>query len=541
MALASGVPVPDIYVLDDEAAINAFAAGNTTGDAVVAVTRGTLETLTRDELQGVIAHEFSHILNGDMRLNIRLMGVVFGILVIGIAGKKILENLGGRGSKESGGIVAVGLALMVVGFVGMFCGRVIKASVSRSREYLADASAVQFTRQSLGIAGALKKIGGLAEGSKLTRAETEEVAHMLFGDGVGYSALLATHPPLVNRIQRLEPRFDEREFADIARAWTAPVRTTDADDAHASIAGFVAAGATLRADSPKRAAPPTQPLPAARSNVNLDARAVAGQVGNPAADDYRAASAIRSEISADLRGAAQSAQRAMPLVFALALDHDAEVRAKQLDQLGAFYDAVLRDQVAQLAAATDAVHPMQRLPLAALAFPLLRRKPRPELQRFLIALNRMVQADGRVALPEYCLVKLIGVQVMDALDPSKARVTGSRKLLTCATDLVDLFAIVAQYGHSDAGAAERAYRQGLREVLPQSTAHYAPPKEWAAALDRALPVLDQLQPTGKELVVRGLTRAISEDGAVTVAEAELLRVVCAALHCPLPPVLQQAA
>ena len=536
IAIASGVPVPEIFVLEREEGINAFAAGYTPADAAVTVTQGALNKLTRDELQGVIAHEFSHILNGDMRLNIRLMGVVFGILVIGIAGRKILENAGGRNSKNSGGVLAFGLALLVIGYVGMFCGRLIKASISRSREYLADASAVQFTRQSLGIAGALKKIGALAEGSKLARSETEEVAHMLFGDGVGYSALMATHPPVVERIRRLEPRFDPRELEDLARAWSAPRHSDDPESPEASIAGFVPALAAGGVGRPSHSAP----LPAATASVRLNAGAVASQVGNPASDDYRAANTIAHDISASLREAAQDSQRAIPLVFALAMDGEAGLRAAQLEQLGRFYDAVVRDQVEALVGELATLHPMQRLPLAALAFPVLRRRPRPELQRFLIALNRLVQADGRVGLPEYCLVKLIGVQVMDALDPSRARVAGSRKLPQCAAELIALFAVVAEYGHDDRTAAERAFRLGLGEVLPNAPAAYAPPAEWSLALDRALPVLDQLQPAGKELVVRGLTRAISEDGRVAVAEAELLRVVCAALHCPLPPLLQQS-
>ena len=209
IAIASGVPVPKIYVLEHEAAINAFAAGYSPSDAVIAVTRGALDRLNRDELQGVIAHEFSHVLNGDMRLNIRLMGVLFGILMIGLIGRKILEHgrFGGR-NKGAGAILVAALVAMIVGYVGLFFGRMIKAGVSRQRERLADASAVQFTRQTTGLAGALKKIGGLDEGSRLNeRSNAEEVSHMLFGDGVGFRGLFATHPPLVERIQELEPQF----------------------------------------------------------------------------------------------------------------------------------------------------------------------------------------------------------------------------------------------------------------------------------------------------------------------------------------------
>ena len=254
MAIASGVPVPEIYILEDEPAINAFAAGYTPSDAAVTVTRGAIDKLTRDELQGVIAHEFSHVLNGDMRLNIRLMGVLFGILVIGIAGRKMLENTGR--SRDSGGYVAFGIAILAIGYIGVFFGRLIKASISRQREYLADASAVQFTRQPLGIGGALKKIGALVEGSKLQSSEKEEVAHMLFGDGVGYSDLFATHPPLEMRIKAIDPTFNPKEFTQIAAAWTNPVQAGNDDDANASISGFA----------------PAAPMPAQRARTASSGR-----------------------------------------------------------------------------------------------------------------------------------------------------------------------------------------------------------------------------------------------------------------------------
>ena len=151
MAIASGVPMPDVYVLENDAGLNAFAAGTSIDDAVVAVTRGCLERLTRDELQGVIAHEFSHILNGDMRLNLKLVGVLFGLLALGLIGRTVLRSMHFRrigSSKRDGGVAvvaAIGLALFILGYIGVFFGRLMKAAVSRQREYLADASAVQFT------------------------------------------------------------------------------------------------------------------------------------------------------------------------------------------------------------------------------------------------------------------------------------------------------------------------------------------------------------------------------------------------------------
>ena len=533
IAIASGVPVPQIFVLEDEAGINAFASGYTPADAAITVTRGALDKLTRDELQGVIGHEFSHVLNGDMRLNIRLMGVVFGILVIATVGRKVAELSGRSRSRDSAGVVMFGLALFAVGYIGVVLARLIKASIARQREFLADASAVQFTRQTVGIAGALKKIGGLAQGSKLVNSNTEEVAHMLFGDGVGYSALFATHPPLKERILRLDPSFKPEELDEIAAAWSEPVLVGDADaGADVSIAGFAPATGSERARHDRNVA-----LPAADANVALSPSGVVRQVGNPDKDDRRSAQTIRATIPQALREAAYRQEQAPLLIFALLLDSRADVRTKQQQALASRYDSGTCALVETLATETTDLHPMLRLPLAALTFPALRRRPRPELAKFIDAMNALIEADGRVELGEYCLAKLVGLQVIESLSPASARAIGRVKLPDAEGDLAALLAIVAKYGHDDDASATRAFLAAINEVLPGRALTYAPPAEWAAALDRALPKLDRLAPAGKELVVAALTRAISDDGTVRVAEAELLRTICAALHCPLPPLL----
>jgi len=220
MSIASGVPVPRVYVLEHEPGINAFAAGYSPSDAVIAVTRGALDRLNRDELQGVIAHEYSHILNGDMRLNIRLVGVLFGILMLGLIGRKILQHGAAVRGRNAMPLLVAALLALVVGYVGLFFGRMIKAGVSRSREVRADATAEQFTRRTTGLAGALKKIAGLHDGSRLTaRAEAEEVSHMLFGDGTGLSGLFATHPPILERIRALEPGFRPEGLEQLKAQW----------------------------------------------------------------------------------------------------------------------------------------------------------------------------------------------------------------------------------------------------------------------------------------------------------------------------------
>lgn len=536
IAIAAGVPVPQVFVLEDEAGINAFAAGYTPADAAITVTRGALDKLTREELQGVIGHEFSHVLNGDMRLNIRLVGAVFGILVVSVIGRKIAEGAG-RGGRDSSGAVIFGLVLAGIGYVGVVLCRIIKASISRQREFLADASAVQFTRQTEGIAGALKKIGALAEGSRLDSGGKEEVAHMLFGDGVGYSALFATHPPLEQRIRRLDPSFRKDELRAIAAAWSQPTLVDDVDAPGVSIAGFAPAGGAAPGATHARKG---VSLPAAQAELRIAPEGVVRQVGNPGNDDRVVARALRREIPDRLREAAVHAAQAVPLLFALVLNRDDGVRERQLALVAQRFDAGSAALTRELAGALADLHPMQRLPLAALAFPALRRRPRAQLEAFVALLGELIDADGQVTLDEYCLARLVGLQVADALDPAATRVLGRLKLGDVAPELKDVLAIVARHGHDDEAAARRAYALGLSDVLPSTPIAYAPPAAWMAALDRALPRLDRLGGAGKELVVAALVRAISADGAVSVAEAELLRTICAALHCPLPPLLQVA-
>lgn len=524
MSIASGVPVPKIYVLEQEAGINAFAAGYSTSDAVVAVTRGALDRLNRDELQGVIAHEFSHVLNGDMRLNIRLIGVLFGILMIGIIGRKIL--LHGRGFRNSATLAVIGMALaaMAVGSLGMFFGRMIKAGVSRSREVLADASAVQFTRQTAGIAGALKKIGGLDAGSRLAhREDAEEVSHMLFGDGTGLSGLFATHPPLIKRIQALEPGFRPEQLARLQAKW----QSTPPDGLQEDVAlGLVAPGEAL--PSVDRALSVTPPM-------------VVAQVAHPNDDDYDRAHALVSAISEALHDVATHREAAMPLVLALLLDDRAGLRERQHSEIVARLGAAVATEAAHLREThLLELHPMLRLPLAAMAFPVLRRRPRPELATFLDTVHAVVHADNQVSLFEYCLGRLLEVQLREALDPARHIRFGRRKPGNVKSEFATLLAVVAHAGNpGDAAAAQRAYLAGMQRVLPRDHLPYAPPASGVQALDAVWEPLDALDPLAKQVMVEAITAAISHDGQVSVAESELLRTICGVLHCPLPPTLEQ--
>ncbi len=536
IAIASGVPVPEIYVLEQEAGINAFAAGYSPADAAVAVTRGAMEKLTRDELQGVIAHEFSHVLNGDMRLNIKLMGVLFGILVLGIVGRKLLENMRHvRDSKGTAPIFIAAIAVTIIGYTGVFFGRIIKARISRQREFLADASAVQFTRQTGGIAGALKKVGGLAEGSKLENAEAEEVSHMLFGDGVGYSALFATHPPLLERIKRLDPQFKPSQYTEIAKRWSAPVDVLalDAEMERSGIAGLAAGTGSAATRGPA----PASALPSRRAEISVTPHQVSTQVGNPAQDDYRTADAIHKQIPEALQEAAHDQATAMEVIFALLVDGDPGIASRQLSLIASHAGSSAMAATEELQPRIAGVHPMVRLPLAAMAFPAIRRFPRPNLEQFSALLERLIHADGKIGLFEYCLAKLVSTQITDVLDPARAAAIGKRKLVQCRDHIGALFSIIAAFGHDDDAGARRAFASGINALFQQSAPQYAVPDNWVAAMDQALPELNALDSMAKQMLIEAMVTSISTDGHVAVGEAELLRVVCAALHCPLPPML----
>ena len=517
VAIAAGVPVPDIYLMADEPGINAFAAGYSASDAAVCVTQGCLDHLDRDELQGVIAHEFSHVLNGDMRLNIRLMGLLFGILVLAIVGRRVIWFGGGRSDRRGGGQVwMIGLALIAVGYIGYFFGRLIQAAVARSRESLADASAVQFTRQTDGIAGALKKIAILSEGSQLQAVNKQEVAHMLFGEAGRFNALFATHPPLVERIRALEPSFDKSELARIAQAMQREADSPPPAPANPRVGVGGAPGINA------------MPLPPILTGV-----LAGGAVSAPPA--FARAGAMQQAIPDALSAAVQQGESALVVMLALALSPDTALAPAQRRIIGnAFGDDVQRSVQAQ-AAALATMSPIARLPLVSLAFPALKQLSDGRQQTLLAALDDLVMIDGRVDLNEYCLVRWLRMHLREAQVPRRAPVEGVKKLPACRDSLVLVCTIVASAGSSDEAGARRAWLLAMQQAFPgEAIAWSGPPAAWQAPFEQALDDLDGLSPMAKELVIQALLQAIHADGQVSVEEAELLRVICASLHCPVP-------
>jgi len=519
MAIAAGTPAPPVYLLRQEGGINAFAAGFASSDAVVAVTRGAVENLSRDQLQGVIAHEFSHILNGDMRMNIRLMGVLHGILILGIIGYFLFRSsmygaaMGRRGSRDQSGLalVAAGLGLMVIGFVGSFFGSMIKASVSRQREFLADASAVQFTRNPGGIAGALKKIGGFALGSNIESPNAPEASHLFFSLGVssGLSSVFATHPPLAERIQRLDPSWqphDSQEIEDAASAGRAPTAAT--------ATGFASAGETA------------SELPSALE-----------QIGRPTQAHLIQAARLVQQIPVAIARAVHEPYGVRAVIYALVIDRDPGARAKQLAQLDRDADAGVIAATRQLLPVAQELDPALRLPLIDMALPALRALSEPQYRRFERNLTALVEADDKIDLFEWTLQRILLHHLrphFEKVKPPRVRHTSLRRLEPAVATVLSTLAYVDR---TDEDALHRAFGRAAAHLnLPKLSP--LPPQDCdLAALDRALLALAEVTPGRKRRVLMACAEIIAADRRVSVPEAELFRAISNALGCPVPPLL----
>ena len=511
IALASGIPVPEIYVLEKESAINAFAAGFTPADAAVAVTRGALEKLSRNELQGVIAHEFSHIFNGDMRLNIRLMGALFGILMLSLIGRRVLHGsyFMGRSKNNNGGaIMLVAVAVMLVGYIGLFFGRWIKSAVSRQREYLADASAVQFTRDPDGIAGALKKISVYSDASYLN-VETEEVSHMLFGSGEKMS-MFSTHPPMNERILRIDKSFKPEDLVQLANSIQRKGQAR-----------------VERAASQRKSAK-------TRSSGLFDADKLVDQIGHPDFSRILMAAALAASIPEEISRAAHSNQWATEVLFYCLMDRDSEIREQQLLLVAQNMGSDSEVRVRGLLSAAPELAREQRLPLLEIAFPELKRRPPDQVSKILATVNSLNEADGKTDVFEYLMAKIITQHLWESVNPQQVRLSGKRALGQVLDKALDVIAVLASHGNDATVDIESAYQAGSKLLNSAATASMPVIKDWAETLDDALPALDQLKPVDKEKLVKSLIATVMADKKIAVAEMELLRVVCSVIHVPLP-------
>ncbi|HHF0482546.1 TPA: M48 family metallopeptidase [Vibrio antiquarius] len=496
MAIASGIPVPPVYVMQEERGINAFAAGMSIDDAVIGVTQGALDSFTRDELQGVIAHEFSHILNGDMRLNTRLIGVLFGITCIAHFGHLVLDNTHhtsrvSRSSSDSDKgfavIMLIAIICLVLGWIGTLFGSMIKAAISRQREFLADASAVQFTRNDQGIAGALKKIGSHMAGSSLNTKASDEMSHMMFGQSKlsGFSGLFATHPPLEERIRRIEPGWD----GSFSQSSHRPTTSFENDN----VSGFTSGTSTQ----------PEKPTTAELSEVGQQ---------------------LLNQLPSELVDIAREPYSARFIAFALIFD-GSELQREMIKS------QIPNVSQAQLLPWLDYDLPLHlRFPLLELSIPALKSLSEGQKNRLCQVLRELSQTDDHYSLAEWCVINLLEKQLLESYGCTKQ----IQSLKQLKESVFWLLRELAWVSHSQPEDAQRAFSSALT-CLGFNDAELQPAnKNWG--LNRAaLELLLQLKPKSRRLFVKACRLAIESDGKVTVAEGELYRVIACFLEVPEPP------
>jgi Zn-dependent protease with chaperone function len=527
MSIAAGLPVPELFVLPGENGINAFAAGLTSRDAAIAVTRGALRVLTRDELQGVVAHEFSHILNADMRLNVRLMGVLHGILMIALTGYTVMRIMGrstGRRSGKSGGIILLlfllGLAVMVIGYIGVFFANLIKAAIGREREFLADASAVQFTRNPTGLAGALKKIAAWQDGGQVAADGAAAASHFFIAEpGVHtWMNFLDTHPPLEERIRRLDPSFTGN-LADVQRE-------------------LAAARVQQRPYEPATDLRRPMPTTAPRAAVS----GLAARVGTADFQSVAYAAALLEGIPADCRRAAATVEGAESLVYALVLSPRPEVRQKQMAHLASHAASNVYTRLVHFQTLCSAMPEASRLPLADLAISALRGLPADRYPGFRSNLMSVVLADEVVDVFEFAMLHMVARQLDRHFRLSAPPRVRFGSLSGLEASVACVFGLVVWNGCRYDDDAEKAYAAGWAALgeppaAPLRDRRAGTIRELEGHLDR----LAEAAPQVKAQVLAACAAVAATDGRTTLHEAETLRAIADALDCPVPPFAPEQA
>ena len=556
MAIASGVAVPQVYVMRGEYGINAFAAGYGTNEAAIAVTAGALKNLNRDELQGVIAHEFSHILNGDARLNVDLVGVLDGLLFIGGIGTFIMRAASDRETLEARDpakhvannlmFLAAGSVITIIGYIGLFFGRLIKAAVARQREFLADASSVQFTRNPDGIAGALALVNASYGSSLIFNRHAEAMSHMFFVNGVAALTLefvFPMHPPVGERIKRIDPAFDAERYLATRALPTIDAATASFTGPPITPAARVVpprvAAAAVATPPAAAGAVPSRPIvvtPGPPVVGPATVTAVMASIGNPVREHVDYAATVLSSVPAPLREAISTAEGAQAVILAFALSDNAATRADQLTVLRRSGGDAVAQQADAMTTHERALPRAARLAVVALALPALRRLDQSARASFTTTLARVIDADRRVTLEEFVLLTIVRQQLRD--DAGRATPVKYRSLMEIPEHASLVLSLLAHAGTGEDGDARPAFEKGAAAIRLTGRLTLIPVKAIAfAGVTAALDQLRLLAPFVKRELVRACVETVEADQVIRLAEAELLRAVAAAVDCPVPPVL----
>ncbi|MSR41064.1 MAG: hypothetical protein EXS10_04090 [Phycisphaerales bacterium] len=500
MAIASGLPVPPVYVIDTDG-MNAFAAGPDPTRSVIGVTRGLIESLTRDELQGVIAHEYSHIFHGDTRINARTTAAIAGIMLVGTIGWFTFRFIGpqlmrgSRGSKKNDGaaigiaLVVAGLLIWLIGSLGVLVGRMIQAGISRQREFLADASAVQYTRNPDGIANALRKLRD-GHRTEVPAAAASELNHFFFCSSL--STIFATHPPLDERIARI-----------------------------------VAMGAQ-NMDSTRAASTITAPAPPPMPQGAAGFAASFASAGTLSPASIAAAHNWQERIDPGLRAGLRTAAGARAVVYAITRRSDS---AKAVDALVAERDGESLPTYQAVAAAVQALNPSTRMGLVDLAAPALIAMGGDAYRAFRATLALAMRVDGAVDVYEWALSKALERQVERRLDPARRNATSS--FARCTADAQLVLGIIALECHAS-GTANEAFATACRCVGLQAGALPTSTQRTLDALNGAVENLATIPYTDRARVLEACAMAAAHDGTVTSNEFVLTRAIADALDVPLP-------
>ncbi len=542
MALAAGTPVPPVFVLDAEPGINAFAAGYTVDDAVIGVNRGTIEQLNRDELQGVIAHEFSHILNGDMRMSIRLIGILHGIQLLALIGYFILRASHFRGSsRDNKGlpvILIVAVALLVFGSIGLFFARVIKASVSRQREYLADASAVQFTRNPEGIGGALKMIGASVVGSQVTAPQAEVASHMFFANMFRQQLFgwLSTHPPLERRIKAIDPRFsgDFKEYLRNRKTGTIlaekkPRKSTKAKSQSLK-PPLITPGGFGGIFTPGEAG----------SRFPIDPVMVIAAIGLPTDEDAEYSQALVESLPESIAQAARDAYSARCLAFAIVINAGGDqAQERQLEIIRQHEGAGTEQATRELLIEVAKLPAQFRLPVFEIMQGTLVGISANQYATFRKAIEDLVVADSKVSLFEFFLQHHLIVHLDRHFGHKTVAPMKFNSIYALQSEIMIVIGVLVKAGHQDENEAAGAYAAAMN-VLKQpwgSAKQLQSLKFTNNTLAESLDRIAAASPSIKKQVLLAAAQAIIHDGKVTVEEAELFRAISESLDCPVPPVV----
>ena len=531
MALAAGMPVPSVYVLDEEPGINAFAAGMGINDAVVVVTQGAISYLTRDELQAVVAHEFSHIQHGDIRLNQQLAALIGSLMFLGELGRWLSQGtgrhrIGSSQSKSSSALPFFGLTLMLLGAAGTFWGKLMKSALNRQREFLADASAVQFTRYAAPLASALKKVGGHRYASLIFHPQAETFSHLFFSQGLSqnFRGWLASHPPLQDRIRRLEPDWDGIYFSNLqpmADEPPPPLPSAFTAAVQLNAAGSADLATLLLAQSTLATASVTAPKPTGQEKITPPITADTP----PVLYDMTAPSEWLPLLPEALVKAARSPFDARLLLYRLVLADELTARLKQRYLLG-------QEEAAVLALTQHTIPCGLRLALVELAIPALKELTATQYQAFHEMLWQLIMADQHTSFAEWLLYRMLTHQLTPHFSHEARQSIKYRELQAVAPAIEQWLSYLARQAEN-AEQASHIFAAGCAALsLPSLSLQALPAQE---TLGNALDQLQQSSPTIRFNFLQALVKAIEFDGKISGHEAELFQMLAYCLDCPIPP------